>query len=72
MPTLYRAHLHAMNPVDCTLEECRIDELDPAPVGAESLVADDQRQGDRIDPKDQRPFLRHDVVEHGARRGIAS
>ena len=41
----------------------RVDHLDAVAVGAEALVADDQRQRDGIDAEDQRPFLGDDMEQ---------
>ena len=49
--------------LDGAAQDRRLDHLDAAAVGAEALVADDQRQRDRVDAEDQRPFLGDDVKQ---------
>ena len=49
--------------VDGSAQDHRIDHLHAAAVGAEALVADDQRQRDGVDAEDQRPFLGDDVEQ---------
>ena len=44
-------------------QDQRIDDLDATAVGAKTAVADDQRQSDRVDSENQRPFLRDDVKQ---------
>ena len=44
-------------------QDLRLDRLDAAAVGAKALVADDQRQRDRVEAEDQRPFLGDDVEQ---------
>src|SRR4030095_12060668 len=63
MAALDGAHLDSMDPVDSAAKERRVDMLDSAAVGAKALGADDQRQSDCVDSKDQRPFLSHDVEQ---------
>ena len=44
-------------------KDLRVDDLDSGAVGAKAAVADDQRQGHRVDAEDQRPFLGDDVQQ---------
>ena len=53
-------------PSTCSIarvDDLRFDQVHAIGVGAKSLVADDQRQRDRVDPQDQRPFLGDDVEQ---------
>ena len=63
MAALDGAHLDPVDrPIDAA-SDLRLDELDAVAVGAKALVADDQRQRDRVDAEDQRPFLGDDVEQ---------
>src|SRR4029078_10913083 len=63
MAALDRAHLYPVDGIDRTPEDLRVDDLHSAAVGAKTPVADDQRERDRVDPEDQRPFLGDDVEQ---------
>lgn len=60
---LHGAHLDTVHPAYLAPKQRRIHLLDASAVGAETLVSDDERQGDRVDPKDQWPFLRDDMEQ---------
>jgi hypothetical protein len=61
VPALYGAQLYAVDLLDCAIQQLRRDMLDAAAIDAKALVPDDQRHGDCIEPKDQRPFLSDDM-----------
>ena len=61
MAALHGAHFDAFDPVDRALEQRRIDVLHPTAICAEALLTNDQRKSNRVDAKDQRPFLGDDV-----------
>ncbi len=63
MPAFHGAHLDARDLTNRPAEDEGVHHLHSAAVGAEPLVADDQRERDRVDPEDQRPFLRDDVEQ---------
>ena len=61
-----RSTVRISTPSTCSIARCedlRLDHLHAVAVGAEALVADDQRQRDRVDAEDQRPFLGDDVEQ---------
>ena len=63
MAALDVAHGHPVAHLHRPRDHLRRDKLHPVDVGTESLVPDDQRQRDRIQAKDQRPFLRDDMEQ---------
>ncbi len=76
-----RSTVRISTPSTCSIarmQDLRLDQLHAVAVGAEALVADDQRQSDRVDAEDQRPFLGDDVeqsldavgLERGEHRGV--
>src|SRR5438270_2769390 len=63
MTALNGSHGYTVHAVDHAAQDVRIDELDSAAIGTEALATDDQRESDRVDAKDQRPFLSDDVKQ---------
>ncbi len=63
MTPLYSVHLDALDPVDRSLEDDWVNDLDTAPIRPKTLVADDQRQCDRVYAEDQGPLLGDDVQQ---------
>lgn len=63
MPTFDGAHRDAVHLLDRAHQKLWLDIVNAVAIGAERLLAHDQRQRDRVDSKDQRPFLSHDVKQ---------
>jgi hypothetical protein len=86
--SLHGAHIDPVDRFSCMAKDFRIDHLDAAAIGAEAAITNDQRQSDRIDAQDQRPFLgdhvekafdsvgidrgEHCIVDRGDSTGVAT
>ena len=63
MPMFDGSHRDAVHLLDRAHQKLRLDIVNAVAIGTERLLAHDQSQRDRVDAKDQRPFLSHDVKQ---------
>ena len=63
MAVRYRAHRDPINLVDRAHQQQRLDTVNAVAIGPEGIVSYDQGERNRVDSKDERPFLGHDVKQ---------